>query len=388
MKRLLVLFITLAILAASFPPQAVAAQASCGRTYTVQKGDYLSKIARQCGVTTTALLQANPSISDWNLIYPGQVLNIPQPGDPLPSTVTGGSTYIVQPGDTLSRIARRFSVTVEAIQKANPSITNPNRIYSGQRIVLPSGAAQVPTVSITPVSGKAGSTITLAAVGFRPNIEVQILFGADENASEVIGTFSTDARGALLRSINVPSSAAADKSYVFVVRSTQNTSERAVSNPFSTGKSSQPSGTQTYVVQRGDYLRLIAAKFDTSVAAILIANPSITNPNRIDVGQRLSIPAGKKDAVVAVTPLSGAAGSQVYVVAGGFPANQNVDLELGLEGQSASVIVDGRTDSSGYVLKLMTIPSGARAGERWTARVRTTDLAAGTSAVSGVFTVK
>ena len=72
MKRLLVLFITLAILAASFPPQAVAAQASCGRTYTVQKGDYLSKIARQCGVTTTALLQANPSISDWNLIYPAR----------------------------------------------------------------------------------------------------------------------------------------------------------------------------------------------------------------------------------------------------------------------------------------------------------------------------
>ena len=62
------------------------------------------------------------------------------------------------------------------------------------------------------------------------------------------------------------------------------------------------------------------------MAAILIANPSITNPNRIDVGQRLSIPAGKKDAVVAVTPLSGAAGSRVYVVAGGFPANQNVDL--------------------------------------------------------------
>ena len=45
--------------------------------YTVVKGDWLSKIAASHGVTTQAVANANPKITNINRIYPGQVLNIP-----------------------------------------------------------------------------------------------------------------------------------------------------------------------------------------------------------------------------------------------------------------------------------------------------------------------
>jgi LysM repeat protein len=46
-------------------------------------------------------------------------------------------TYTVKRGDTLSAIARRHNTTVAAILKLNPQIRNPNRLWAGQRILIP-----------------------------------------------------------------------------------------------------------------------------------------------------------------------------------------------------------------------------------------------------------
>lgn len=48
-----------------------------------------------------------------------------------------GQLYTVQAGDTLFFIARRFGVTVQQIQDVNPQILNPNLIYIGQVICIP-----------------------------------------------------------------------------------------------------------------------------------------------------------------------------------------------------------------------------------------------------------
>lgn len=45
--------------------------------YTVKKGDYLIRIAREKGVTLQQLMEANPQISNPNLIHPGQSINVP-----------------------------------------------------------------------------------------------------------------------------------------------------------------------------------------------------------------------------------------------------------------------------------------------------------------------
>jgi spore coat assembly protein SafA len=47
------------------------------------------------------------------------------------------ATYIVQPGDTLSGIAERFGVSLSDLEKANPQIPDPNRIFPGQVINIP-----------------------------------------------------------------------------------------------------------------------------------------------------------------------------------------------------------------------------------------------------------
>jgi len=46
-------------------------------------------------------------------------------------------TYVVKKGDTMSKIASKFAVTVEAIMAVNPTITNPNKITLGQEIIIP-----------------------------------------------------------------------------------------------------------------------------------------------------------------------------------------------------------------------------------------------------------
>lgn len=81
------------------------------RTGTVQvhRGETLSGIARDNGVSLSALIAANPQIRNPNLIYPGQTLHLPGGGD--------GSVR-VQHGDTLSGIANDRGVSLQALLRA------------------------------------------------------------------------------------------------------------------------------------------------------------------------------------------------------------------------------------------------------------------------------
>jgi LysM repeat protein len=114
------------------------ANAYCPARYVVQPGDWLAKIARNCGVTLSQMYAANPGVGYY--IYPGQVLNVPggyyNPGyyycGPSYSSYYG-NYYVVCRGDTLSGIARYYGVSVDYLQWRN-GIPNRNRIYAGQYI--------------------------------------------------------------------------------------------------------------------------------------------------------------------------------------------------------------------------------------------------------------
>lgn len=55
-------------------------------TYTIVSGDSLWKVSQDHGVTLDALRAANPQITNPDLIYPGQELNIPGPDQPPPES--------------------------------------------------------------------------------------------------------------------------------------------------------------------------------------------------------------------------------------------------------------------------------------------------------------
>lgn len=46
-------------------------------------------------------------------------------------------TYVVQPGDSMWKIASKYEVGVSEIIASNPSVSNPSMIYPGQKLVVP-----------------------------------------------------------------------------------------------------------------------------------------------------------------------------------------------------------------------------------------------------------
>ena len=61
--------------------------------YVVQTGDNITSIASKYGIDATTLADFNPQVSDWNQIVPGEVLNIPKPGDTIPPEPSPSSTH-------------------------------------------------------------------------------------------------------------------------------------------------------------------------------------------------------------------------------------------------------------------------------------------------------
>ena len=140
----------------------------------------------------------------------------------LVGTVFADSIYVVQPGDTLYRIAQMFGTNVPTLVGMN-NIANPNLIYVGQELRVPGdGTAQPPAP--------------------------------------------------------------------------------APSDPAPPAPAPSPDGT--YVVQAGDTLYRIAARFGTNVPTLVAMN-GLSNPNYIYVGQVLRVPGGGGGSPAPAPPPSG-----------------------------------------------------------------------------------
>ena len=126
-----------------------------GAKVTVSKGDTVSAIAQRCGVSSRELAEYN-QLSNPDRIQVGQVLVIPPHGsvdrpppvpEPAPSPLVetvveaDGPPYVVQKGDTLSRIAQRNGTTVSELKSAN-GLKN-SLIVVGQTLSVPGTAVEV-----------------------------------------------------------------------------------------------------------------------------------------------------------------------------------------------------------------------------------------------------
>ncbi len=231
-------------------PEAVAAAApsGCRQTYIVRRGDTLTKIAARYGTTVNALVQLN-GISNADRIYEGQVLCVRAGSAGMPSGCA--RTYVVERGDTLTEIAVRFGTTVNALVQLN-GIRNPDRIYEGQVLCVRAGSAGTPSGCARTYVVERGDTLTEIAARFGTTVNALVQLNGIKNPDRIY------------------------EGQVLCVRA---------------GSAGMPSGcARTYVVERGDTLTEIAARFGTTVNALVQLN-GIKNPDRIYEGQVLCVRA-------------------------------------------------------------------------------------------------
>ncbi len=103
-------------------------------TYTVVRGDSLSRIARKYGVSLKEILALNPAIKNPNLIYVGQRIVITQVEGTEEQSVSATQNYVVKKGDSLYRIARKNGLTMLELRRLNPELFAQKYIYAGQTV--------------------------------------------------------------------------------------------------------------------------------------------------------------------------------------------------------------------------------------------------------------
>ncbi|MBD2870893.1 LysM peptidoglycan-binding domain-containing protein [Paenibacillus arenilitoris] len=104
--------------------------------YTVKPGDTLYEIANRYGSTVQLLEQTNAlfdPVTDPGLIHPGQVLVISETGLGQRSAVS----YMINAGDSLYTIGKRFSAIPDLLVGLNPLITDADVIYAGTPMAVP-----------------------------------------------------------------------------------------------------------------------------------------------------------------------------------------------------------------------------------------------------------
>ncbi|HSJ34230.1 MAG TPA: LysM peptidoglycan-binding domain-containing M23 family metallopeptidase [Acidimicrobiia bacterium] len=238
--------------------------------YEVRPGDTLTAIAANHGVTVKAILEANDIVNP-DLIRAGQSIVIPgKDGEPP-------KVHVVAAGETLAEIAARYGSNAAAVAATN-ELSNPNLIRIGQKLKIP---------------GASGST---SAGG-----------GGDSATFHVVRAGETLAGIASRYGVSVEKLAEAngitDPSRIYIGTRLSLTGQSFVADSTDGGSAT------SHTVQAGDTLGSIARRYGIDVNELARTN-GISNPNRIQIGQKLTISGGGW-----VCPVAGGS----YVNDWGFP---------------------------------------------------------------------
>jgi LysM repeat protein len=178
----------------------------CGREYIVRSGDTLSSIARACGVTLEQLLAANPTITNPNLIYAEQRINIPggsqlaQPQPPAAAPLAAAPT-VVAPAVPVP--------AAPAVPAATPTDSNDDLFRS-----LTDGGGNNGTSSQRN-SYKPGTPLDLSGGSLRPKLVYHVFIGvAGSNPEKFASQTMSGADGSYKTQVLIPPSARPGETWV------------------------------------------------------------------------------------------------------------------------------------------------------------------------------
>ncbi|MGN0974210.1 MAG: LysM peptidoglycan-binding domain-containing protein [Bacilli bacterium] len=266
-----------------------------GNEYIVKKGDTLYSIAKLLNTTVEELKRVNNLSS--NSLSIGQILLIPGSNN-FPENITY-DTYVVKAGDTLYQLAATYETSVEELKRLN-NLTN-NNLSIGQTLIVPKVSQITPPFEVDTYIVEAGDTLYSISRKFNISIDELKRLNSLNNDILSIGQtlilkepvndnvssymIYTVERGDSLYSI-----AQKYGSTVEEIRSLNNLK----SDLLTIGQQLKiPNNipTETYIiytVEPGDSLYSIAKKYNITVDDIKQAN-NLTN-NLLLIGQTLSIP--------------------------------------------------------------------------------------------------
>jgi LysM repeat protein len=307
----------------------------CGTRVVVALGETLSQIARRCGVSMEALMAANPLLPSPSFVLPGLPIQIPQPA-PRAEPASTGARYVVRAGDTVASIARAYNVPLAEIIRLNPEI-DARTLRVGDVVLVPGGrvAPRPPAgANVINYTVRRGDTVSSIARANGMTVAQMIELNPDLDAR-------TMRPGDVLR-----------------VRG---------------GVAPPPrDDTVRYVVRPGDTLGSIARATDLTRREIRDLNPEV-DFRALRVGDVVRLPAGAAppappapppvEAAVTISPASGAPGSLVQVSASGFAPAAPLRLMAGLTSANLRELQLVKADSRGRAVLSVRVPDwAARAG--------------------------
>lgn len=284
---------------------------SSWKQHKVRKGESIGVIAQQYGVRVAEIQRANDMKK--TKLKPGRTLLIPVKVAPRRSTgkkPTKVRTYVVQLGDNLGSISRRFGVSQESLRIWNNIETGYN-VKKGDTIFVSKPDLKPSSFIQQRVALKKGEKYvvkagdTYAEIAKKYKVPVFLLLQANSGFTKRLTIGDSLAIPAYVRPPRKMSKANEDEIPVELAKSIEQDSKKSSkSSKKPTEKSSEPSKsskkepvntTIIYTVEAGDNLFAIAKKYSTTVAAIREMN-DMGNSSNIKIGQKLKIPGAAKPA--------------------------------------------------------------------------------------------
>ncbi len=187
---------TLALILAAVAVMSFAGAVHAYEEHIVQPGETLSQIARQYGTSVESLQELN-GLPDANYVWYGQrlLVDTEETAAPARHREKAFQTYTVQPGDTLFRLAGKHGISLTRLMTIN-GFTSEEWLSLGQELLVPHALAPAPQ-PVSSVSDVQAATPIPEMQPGRTRLAVHTV-QAGESLSDIAGRYGVNP-GALAR---------------------------------------------------------------------------------------------------------------------------------------------------------------------------------------------